>query len=121
MRNRSFFITLCCMAVLTAASFTACKQKTAPQTGDTVTLTAQTSSQTVNGKVIDATMNNIMLLTEKGDTLHISTMDADPEKVPGVLLEDKVQITCVTEKVNGQDILKAIELTVTEPGLYRDK
>lgn len=104
MRIKLFFSSML-LSIILCAGFLSCNQKTA--------------AQIVNGQVIDATMNNIMLLTEKGDTLNISTMAADPKKVPGVLLEDKVKITCISEKVNGNNILRAIELTVTEPGKYR--
>ncbi len=105
MRTTKLFFMAALVVSAFTASFLSCTQKPA--------------TQTLKGKVIDATMNNIMLLTEKGDTLNISTMDADPSKVPGVLLEDKVAITCVTKKVNGNDVLQAVELTVTEPGPYR--
>ncbi len=69
--------------------------------------------QTVSGLVIDATMNNIMVLTNSGDTVNISTMDTDPAKVPGVLLSDSVQITYVKEKAGDVNILKAQELKIT--------
>ncbi len=107
MRNSSFLIRLFCVITLATTVFASCEQKKSPQT--------------VNGKVIDKSANNITLLTEKGDTLHISTMDADPEKIPGVMQEDKVKISTITEKENGEDVLKAIELTVTEPGAYHKK
>ena len=35
-------------------------------------------SKTVNGVVMDASMNNVTIITDSGDTLNISTMDADP-------------------------------------------
>lgn len=65
------------LAVL-AGSISSCKQENRPQI--------------VNGIVYDATMNNITLITGKGDTINISTMDANPDKVPGVLLEDSVEV-----------------------------
>lgn len=67
----------------------------------------------INGTVYDATMNNIMVITGKGDTINISTMDADTKKVPGVLLEDSVEVTCVKEKIEGGgEVLKAVELVI---------
>lgn len=60
-----------------AGSISSCKQENHPQV--------------LNGIVYDATMNNITLITGKGDTINISTMDANPDKVPGVLLEDSVE------------------------------
>ncbi len=85
------------LAVL-AGSISSCKQENRPQI--------------VNGIVYDATMNNITLITGKGDTINISTMDANPDKVSGVLLEDSVEVTCIKEKIEGGEILKATELVI---------
>lgn len=38
--------------------------------------------QTLSGVVFDASMNNIIVITTKGDTVDISTMDTDPPKFP---------------------------------------
>ena len=70
------------LAVL-AGSISSCKQENRPQI--------------VNGIVYDATMNNITLITGK---------------VPGVLLEDSVEVTCIKEKIEGGEILKATELVI---------
>ncbi len=70
-------------------------------------------SESVAGQVADATMNNIMLITDAGDTLNISTMDTDPAKVPGVLVNDAVEIFYSKEKVGDNEILKADSLTIT--------
>lgn len=67
----------------------------------------------VNGTVYDATMNNIMVITDRGDTLNISTMDADTNKVPGVLLDDSIEVSYVKEKIEGGgEVLKAVELMI---------
>lgn len=52
------------------------------------------------------------MITGKGDTINISTMDANPDKVSGVLLEDSVEVTCIKEKIEGGEILKATELVI---------
>ena len=62
----------------------------------------------VTGMVIDATMNNITLISDAGDTLNISTMDADPTAVPGVLISDDVEITYKVVKVEKTKILQEI-------------
>lgn len=72
----------------------------------------ESALQVINGTIYDATMNNIMLITDKGDTINISTMDADTSKVPGVLLNDSVEVTCAKEKIDGREILKAVELVI---------
>lgn len=76
------------------------------------------TSQIITGIVYDATMNNITVISDRGDTVNISTMDTNPQKVPGVLLNDSVKVTCTNEKVNGVEILKAEELTITVHSPY---
>ncbi len=74
--------------------------------------------QTINGLVMDATMNNIILITTSGDTVNISTMDTDQAQVPGVLINDSVAITYAMEKVGTNDIRKATKLVVTHHSPY---
>ncbi|MEG2366093.1 MAG: lipocalin family protein [Alistipes sp.] len=47
---------------------------------------------TLQGVVIDATMNNIFMKTISGDSITLSTMDTDPAKVPGVLIADSISV-----------------------------
>ena len=68
--------------------------------------------KSVTGRVIDATMNNITLASDAGDTLNISTTDADLAAVPGVLLNDYISITYVAVKVEKAEILQANALSV---------
>jgi hypothetical protein len=75
-------------------------------------------SKTVNGVVMDASMNNVTIITDSGDTLNISTMDADPAKVHGVLIDDSVKVTYQVEKLDGMKILQATELVVTVHSPY---
>ena len=76
------------------------------------------TTQTINGIVYDASMNNITVISNQGDTINISTMDTNPQKVPGVLLNDSVKVTCSTENIDGVQVLKAAELTVTAHSPY---
>lgn len=75
-------------------------------------------AKTVNGVVMDASMNNVTIITDSGDTLNISTMDADPAKVHGVLIDDSVKVTYQVEKLDGMKILQATELVVTVHSPY---
>ena len=68
--KRLTYLFVCSLAI---GSIVACKQ--------------ESKFQIINGIVYDATMNNITLITGKGDTVNISTMDANRDKVCGVLLE----------------------------------
>lgn len=77
-----------------------------------------TSTQVINGIVYDASMNNITIITDQGDTVNVSTMDADPQKVPGVLLLDSVKVTCKKENVDGTNLLKAENLIITVHSPY---
>ncbi len=76
------------------------------------------AAESLTGYVADATMNNIMIITNSGDTLNISTMDADPAKVPGVMINDSVEIFYSKEKIGENEILKADSLTVTVHSPY---
>ena len=82
------------------------------------TACAPETPQSIHGIVTDASMNDILVVTDQGDTVAISTMDADPAKVPGVLVDDSVTVTCIGEKVGGNRILKATELVVTAHSPY---
>ena len=73
---------------------------------------------TVDGVVLDASMNNITLVTTAGDTLNISTMNADPAKVPGVLIDDSVKLTYAEVDTDGVKVMQAQELTVTAHSPY---
>lgn len=73
--KRLTYLFVCSLAI---GSIVACKQ--------------ESKFQIINGIVYDATMNNITLITGKGDTVNISTMDANRDKVCGVLLEDSVEV-----------------------------
>lgn len=68
--------------------------------------------QILTGMVYDASMNTITLITSKGDTVNISTMNANPKKVPGVLINDSVKIICENKDVDGMKVLTATELTI---------
>ncbi len=103
MKTRKSMYTL--WAVALAASFYSCKP-------------AAPASQSVTGYVADATMNNIMIITQTGDTMNISTMDADPTKVPGVMAYDSIEVFYSKEKIGENEILKADSLTVTAHSPY---
>lgn len=74
--------------------------------------------QTAEGIVCDATMNRITLITAAGDTLSVSTMDADPAKVQGVLVDDSVKVTYLPIDKEGGQVFQAQELTVTAHSPY---
>ena len=84
--------------VVITSCFSSCKQ--------------ENPSKVINGIVYDASMNNITLITGKGDTVNIRTMDANTNKVGGILLNDSVEVTYVKEKIGGTKILKATEVTI---------
>lgn len=94
MKKLIFSLTL----VVITSCFSSCKQ--------------ENLSKIINGIVYDASMNNITLITGKGDTVNICTMDANTNKVSGVLLNDSVEVTCIKEKIEGAEILRAKEVTI---------
>lgn len=100
--KRLIFLSIC--SVLLLSSITSCRKVA--------------STQVINGIVYDASMNNITVITDQGDTVNVSTMDTDPQKVPGVLLLDSVKVTCKNENVDGTEYLKAEELLITAHSPY---
>ena len=77
----------------------------------------QGSLPTVEGRVIDATIYSVTVLTARGDTVSVSTRGTDPLLVPGVLAGDEVQIAC--EPLPGGEALRAVQLDITAPSAYR--
>ncbi len=75
-------------------------------------------SHTVEGMVYDATMNNIMLIADSGDTLNISTMDSDPQQVHGVMIDDRVRVTYTSEKMGDAEVRQAVSLEVLRHSPY---
>ncbi|MEG0725853.1 MAG: lipocalin family protein [Mucinivorans sp.] len=69
---------------------------------------------TIQGVVIDATMNSIYLKASTGDSVWLSTMDADPAKVPGVLVADSISVVYK----DTADMKLVTELTVLRPSPY---
>lgn len=102
MKKNIFTLTIAASAALALAS---CGQKPA-------------APQTAEGIVFDATMNQVTLITTAGDTLNISTMDADSAKVQGVLVDDSVKVTYLPTDMDGVQVLQAQELTVTAHSPY---
>ncbi len=78
----------------------------------------KTDSTIVAGKIFDASMNNITLISVNGDTLNISTMDADPAKVPGVMVDDSVTVTYTIDETNNVKVAKALTVTAHSPRYY---
>lgn len=67
---------------------------------------------------MDASMNTVQVITTGGDTLSLSTMDADPTKVQGVLIADSVKVTYMNQDVDGTKVPTVMEMTVTAHSPY---
>ena len=57
---------------------------------DSLAVAPTEDEKTIFGVVEDASMNNFMLVTSKGDTVFVSTMDQEPSEVGGFELGDTV-------------------------------
>lgn len=81
---------------LVAISFASCCSNTEEQEiPEEVQIAEITEYQ---GVVVDASMNTLTLAVAEGDTITFSTMDADPDAVPGVFIGDTVSIETVQEE-----------------------
>lgn len=62
------------------------------------------------GVMFDATMNTATIVTQQGDTLSFSTMDANRSKVDGLLLGDTLELFYKGEYKQGMSATKMIQL-----------
>ncbi|MBO8467280.1 MAG: hypothetical protein IAB99_05915 [Bacteroidetes bacterium] len=60
----------------------------------------------VKGTVLDASMNTVMILTEKNDTLSFSTLNADRTGLNGLLIGDTVEISYAGKYAPGMSAVK---------------
>ena len=72
---------------------------------------------TVEGRVVDATIHSVTLLTPAGDSLCVSTLGTDPMLVPGVLPGDEIRIAY--ELLPEGEMMRALTLDITTPSAYR--
>ena len=54
--------------------------------------------EVISGVIEDVSINNFMLITEKRDTIFISTMDQEPSEVGDFELGDTVKVTYIQEE-----------------------
>lgn len=92
------------LAVLAAALllFAGCRQNNLPR---------------VDGRIVDATIHSITLLTAAGDSVTLSTLGTDPMLVPGVLPGDEVHVGY--EVLPESETMRALYLRITHPSAYR--
>jgi len=77
------------------------------------------SALSTEGKVVDATMNNLVIANDEGE-ITINIAEADPTKVEGVLLGDVVKVTYNQVPAGGEDFVNVVEsLSVISPSYYR--
>ena len=83
----------------------ACQSKSGQTAGqeqdamdDSLAVAPTEDEKTIFGVVEDASMNNFMLVTSKGDTVFVSTMDQEPSEIGGFELGDTVQVNYIEEE-----------------------
>ena len=69
------------------------------------------------GTVADATMNGMSIDTGS-DTVFVSTMYSDPDKVPGVLIGDSVAVKYVMKDTDGVTVPMVVSLIVIKHSPY---
>ena len=65
---------------------------------DTLIVAPTEEEKTITGIVGDASTDHFVLITSKGDTLFISTMDQEPNDVTGFELGDTVRVNYIEEE-----------------------
>lgn len=69
----------------------------------------------LEGKVTDATMSTVTIVTAEGESISVNTLDSDPNLVPGVLVGDFIRVTYEPT----EDMPHVISLEIVEPSYYR--
>lgn len=107
--------------------FNACQPKgkqTAEQemSDDTLPLAPTEEEKTITGVVEDASMNHFTLITSKGDTLFISTMDQEPSDVTGFEAGDTVRVNYIEEEEEpGSSTIPTAQKVIVTGKKNRDK
>lgn len=90
----------------------ACQSKSGQTAGqeqdamdDSLAVAPTEDEKTIFGVVEDASMNNFMLVTSKGDTVFVSTMDQEPSEIGGFELGDTVQVNYIEEEEPGSNTI----------------
>ena len=101
MNKKRVFLLFAVLVGMTSA----CKSKSGQTAGqeqdamdDSLAVAPTEDEKTIFGVVEDASMNNFMLVTSKGDTVFVSTMDQEPSEVGGFELGDTVQVNYIEEE-----------------------
>ena len=100
-KMRVFFIVCCfgwCDKCLSIKERTDCVGQEQDTMDDSLAVAPTEDEKTIFGVVEDASMNNFMLVTSKGDTVFVSTMDQEPSEVGGFELGDTVQVNYIEEE-----------------------
>lgn len=84
-------------AVLFSSFITACHQKT---------------EESATGTILEGTMNTLMIITQNGDTLSFTTMEADRSGANGMLIGDTATVFYFSAPDN-QSLLKATKVIVS--------
>ena len=91
------------LAVLAIVYFSSCQLKSGQtsnnedQVIDSITAHIE-DEKVITAVVKDVSMNNYMLITEKEDTIYITTMDQEPNEVSGFELGDTVKVNFIEEE-----------------------
>ncbi|MEG1497218.1 MAG: hypothetical protein RR385_07550, partial [Clostridiales bacterium] len=80
--------------------------------GGTDTPKPDNSPKTINGSVVDATMNNTVIKTDDGTELAFTTSDAEHHYTNGIQVGNAVSIT-YTGTINGTDTSGVTVISVT--------
>lgn len=92
------------LSLAVVIGFSACQSRNEQNTeqeieADSPVIAAPTEEvKTLTGVVGDASMHNFMLVTSKGDTIFISTMDQEPSEVGNFELGDTVKVDYIEEE-----------------------
>lgn len=89
---------------------------------DTLIIAPTEEEKTITGIVGDASTDHFVLITSKGDTLFISTMDQEPNDVTGFELGDTVRVNYIEEEEEpGSNTIPTAQKVIVIGKKNRDK
>ena len=89
---------------------------------DTLIIAPTEEEKTITGIVGDASTDHFVLITSKGDTLFVSTMDQEPNDVTGFELGDTVRVNYIEEEEEpGSNTIPTAQKVIVIGKKNRDK
>lgn len=122
MNRRNAFLLFVVLAIISSCQSKS-GQNSEKEAADSPTMALTEDEKAIYGVIEEASMNNFMLITTKGDTVIISTMDQNPDEIGGFEPGDTVKVYYIEEEEEpgSKTIPTAIKVIVTGKKSLKDE